>query len=96
MINRTTEIIYQQMKQTTSFQTASAAKKILNSIQSCEVSNQVLGLAAVLICMMHQYNLDHSEVMQIADNIVYSGNDSNMLPDFKVLQKYMKDEWRIN
>ena len=55
----------------------------------------MLGLAAALICMLHQYGLNHIDVLGIADNMVYSGENNNMKPDFKAIQSFMKNEWEI-
>jgi hypothetical protein len=83
------------MLRTTSYDVAMAAMRVMDAIQSDKVANQMLGLAAALICMLHQYGLTHTDVLGIADNMVYSGENNNMKPDFKVIQKFMKDEWEL-
>lgn len=93
--NRTADIIYNQMLQTTSKQVSNAALRIMDSIQTDKVCNQVLGLAAALICMLDQYDLNHVDVLGIAHNMVYSGANNNILPDFKAIKHYMKNEWEI-
>lgn len=95
MGNKTADLIYGQMLETTPAQVSQAALQIMNSIQSDKVCNQMLGLAAALICMLHQYDLSHTDVLGIADNMVYSGENNNMKPDFKAIQNYMKNEWEI-
>lgn len=96
MISRTSDFVYGQMLLTTSKEVAMTALKIADSMQGEKVCNQVLGLAAILICMMHHYNLDHTDVLGIADNIVYSGDNNNMKPEFKVITNYMKDDWALD
>lgn len=95
MRNKTADLIYGQMLQTTPQQVSQAALMIMNSIQSDKVCNQMLGLAAALICMLHQYGLTHTDVLGIADNMVYSGQNNNMKPEFKAIQTFMKNEWEI-
>lgn len=93
--NKTADVIYSQMLQTTPYQVAQAALHIMDSIQGDKVCNQMLGLGAALICMLNQYELNHVDVLGIADNMVYSGDNNNMRPDFKAIQSYMKNEWEL-
>lgn len=93
--NKTADIIYSQMLQTTPKQVSQAALRIMDAIQGDKVCNQMLGLGAALICMLHQYGLSHIDVLGIADNMVYSGENNNMKPDFKAIQNFMKQEWEI-
>lgn len=93
--NKTADLIYTLMVSTSAQKVSSVAKRIIDSIQDDKVENQVLGLAACLIIMLHQYDLNHVDVLGIADNIVYSGLNNNMLPDFKAIKRYMKNEWEI-
>lgn len=73
-LNKTADLIYQRMlNETTAKQISQASLAIMNTIQSDKVQNQLLGLAAALICMLHMYDLSHTDVLGIADNIVYSG-----------------------
>lgn len=93
--NKTADIIYGQMLRTTPKQISHSAIAIMDAIQSDKVCNQMLGLAAALICMLHQYGLSHTDVLGIADNMVYSGLNNNMRPEFKAIQVFMKNEWEI-
>lgn len=68
---------------------------MMDVLQTDKVCNQVLGLAASLICMLDQYELSHIDVLGIAHNMVYSGDNGNIKPDFKVIKSYMKQEWEI-
>lgn len=83
------------MLTTTAKSVADTAKKLINAVQGDKVCNQILGLGALLICMIYQYNLNYTDILGIADNMVYSGDNNNMKPDFKAIQNYMKDEWEI-
>ena len=94
--SRTSDVIYSQMLLTTAKSVAISALKIADSIQSDKVANQVLAMAAILVCMMHHYNLDYTDVLGIADNMVYSGENNNMKPEFKAITNYMKDDWELN
>ena len=93
--NKTADLIYSQMLQTTPYQVVQAALHIMDAIQGDKVCNQMLGLGAALICMLHQYGLSHIDVLGIADNMVYSGENNNIRPDFKAIQNFMKTEWEI-
>ena len=93
--NRTSELIYNQMLSTTAYDVSKTSLAIMNAIQGEKVCNQILGLSAALICMLHQYDLNHVDALGIADNMVYSGDNNNMLPDFRAIQNYMKNEWEI-
>ena len=94
--NKTAELLYDLMLRTTAKRVAVCALKSIDSIQAERVSDQVLGLAAVLICMLNRYGLSHTDVLGIADNIVFSGDNGNMRPDFKAISNFMKTEWEIN
>lgn len=93
--NRTSDLIYNQMLETTPKAVSLTSLAIMNAIQDKEVCNQILGLSAALICMLHQYDLNHVDALGIADNMVYSGDNNNMLPDFRAIQDFMKNEWEI-
>ena len=93
--NRTADILYGQMLDTTDKAVSNAALAIMDAVQDERVCNQMLGLAAALICMLHQYELTHTDVLGIAHNIVYSDENNNMLPAFKAIQRYMKTEWEL-
>lgn len=93
--NKTADIIYNQMLLTTPKQVSYSTVAAMDAIQSDRVCNQILGLAAALICMLHQYDLSHTDVLGIADNMVYSGDNNNMIPEFKAIQRFMKNEWEI-
>lgn len=93
--NKTADVLYSQMLETTPTQVGGAALVAMDALQSHKVCNQILGLAATLICMLHQYGLNHVDVLGIADNMVYSAENNNMRMEFKALQNYMKNEWEI-
>ncbi len=93
--SETAQLLYDLMLRTTPKKVANAALGAIDGVQANRVEEQLLGLAAVLICMLHHYNLSHIDVLGIADNMVYSGDNNNMKPEFKVITKYMKDEWRF-
>lgn len=93
--NKTADIIYNQMQQTTAKSVAKTTLMVMDAIQGEKVCNQALGIGAALICMLHQYGLNHVDVLGIADNMVYSDINNNILPDFKVIKTFMKNEWEI-
>lgn len=93
--NKTASLIYSLMLRTVPKKVSLAALKAIDAVQTERVEDQILGLAAVLICFLNQYELSHIDVLGIADNMVFSGNNNNMKPDFKVIKNYMKNEWEI-
>ena len=93
--NKTAQLVYDLMLRTNPNKVAQSALKVVDSIQADRVEDQLLGLAAVLICMLNQYDLSHVDVLGIADNMVYSGENNNMKPEFKAIKSYMKSEWEI-
>lgn len=95
MKTRTTDILYENMLRTTPVNVATTALKAVNAIQTDKTENQLLGLAAVLVVMLKQYDLTATEVLGIADNYVYSGYNNNPKPEFKALKQFMRDEWAI-
>lgn len=93
--SRTAELIYDLMLRTTPYRVAQSALKAVDSVQADKVEDQILGLSAVLICLLNQYDLSHVDALGIADNMVYSGENNNMKPEFKAIKSYMKSEWEI-
>lgn len=93
--NRTASVIHDLILKTTTKKVANTALTVMDSIQAERVENQILGIAAILICLLDQYGLSHVDVLGIADNMVFSGSNNNMLPEFKVIRNYMKSEWEI-
>lgn len=93
--NKTAELLYQLMLRTTPTRVARSALGAIDGVQGERAEDQLLGLAAVLICLLHQYKLSHVDVLGIADNLVYSGECNNIRPEFKVIRNYMKQEWEI-
>ncbi len=93
--NKTASLIYDLMLRTTPRNVAQTALKAVDSIQSDRVEDQLLGIASVLICLLNQYGLSHIDVLGIADNMVYSGENNNMKPEFKMITHYMKENWNI-
>ena len=93
--NKTAQLVYDLMLRTNPNKVAQSALKVVDSIQADRVEDQLLGLAAVLICMLNQYDLSHVDVLGIADNMVYSGENNNIKPEFKAIKSYMKSEWEI-
>ena len=93
--SRTAELIYDLMLRTTPYRVAQSALKAVDSVQADKVEDQILGLSAVLICLLNQYDLSHVDALGIADNMVYSGENNNMKPEFRAIKSYMKSEWEI-
>lgn len=93
--NRTADILYNKMLETTSKEVSNTALTIMNAVQQEKTANQILGLAATLVCILEQYGLNHVDVLGIADNMVHSAENNNMTKDFKAITHFMKNEWEI-
>ena len=93
--SKTAELLYNLMLRTNPQRVALSALKAIDGVQAEKVEDQLLGLAAVLVCMLNHYGLSHVDVLGIADNMVYSGKNNNMKPEFKAIKNYMKSEWEI-
>lgn len=90
------DVIYNQMIMTEAAEIAPVSLKVMNLIQGEKVSNQILGLTATLLCLLDQYGLSHIDALAEANNIVFSGEDGNMLPDFKSIGKFTQKKWELN
>lgn len=90
--NKTAEILYNKMIMTTPTKVAQASARIVNAIQQLKTEEQMLGIAATLICMLHKYDLNHVDVLGQADTFVYA---SGMRPEFKAIMQFMRDEWQV-
>lgn len=66
----------------------------LNSAEE-EVSNQIVGLAAALICMLQKYDLNHIDVLSAAENLIFSDTNNNMQPVFKQIMEVFKNKEEI-
>lgn len=60
-----------------------------------DVSNQILGLAATLICMLQKYDLNLTDVLGTAESIVFSDKYNNMQPVFKTIMESLKSKEEI-
>ena len=49
---------------------------------------QLMSLAATLLCMLHNYELSIIDVLNITDNMVYSGETNTIQNDFKKIIKW--------
>lgn len=93
--NRTQEILYQQMAVANEVEVSKTAVYILDRIQQLKVHNQLLGLAAALVCLIDVYELKASDILGIAHNIVYNKWNETVAKNFAGIRRYMKKEWAI-
>ena len=90
------DVIYNQMLKADSSVISQTSVDIMNHIQGKEVAAQILGVASTLLCLLDQYALDHTDVLSEAHNMVFSGEDNNMLPAFKAIAQFTKEKWELN
>ena len=87
------DILFQQMlmNDTASVAPLSYGMALWMNRATEDVSKQILGLAATLICMLQKYDLNHIDVLSTAENIVFSDSYNNMQPVFKTIMNTFKD-----
>ena len=79
------EVIYRRMLLATPREVYNTARKLASVIQEEDTHNQLLGIAAVLLCTLHNYNLSYIDVLGIADCLCNSD-------EFNVIKLMMKNE----
>lgn len=94
-MRRTSDILWGKMLMTTPKNVANAALRAINAIQSDKTENQLLGLASAMVVLLNQYEMEATDTLNIAHNLVYSGHCGNMKPEFKALKQFMRDEWEM-
>ncbi len=91
------DVIYNSMLMADSLVVSDVSLKVMKSVQNEDVHNQILGLASTLLCLADQYGLEMTNILSEADNVVFSGGDNNMLPEFKnVITQFTKEKWELN
>ena len=90
------ETLYYQMLSAHSDNVWYVAAGLAASLKTLSVKHQVLGIAALLLCMLHKYGLEHTEVLGIADGMVFSGENNNIHPHFQqIVDFYMTSKEEI-
>lgn len=91
------DILFQQMlmKDTASVAPLSYGMALWMNRATEDVSKQILGLAATLICMLQKYDLNHIDALSTAENIVFSDSYNNMQPAFKTIMNTFKNKEEI-
>jgi len=91
------DILFQQMlmKDTASVAPLSYGMALWMNRATEDVSKQILGLAATLICMLQKYDLNHIDVLSTAENIVFSDSYNNMQPAFQQIMNTFKNKEEI-
>ena len=97
MKDKPADIIYSKMitKNITSVAPLSYGAALWLTNATEDVSDQVLGLAATLLCMLQKYELNHIDVLSTAENIVFSDKNNNMQPAFKTIMNTFKNKEEI-
>lgn len=91
------DILFQQMlmNDTASVAPLSYGMALWMNRATEDVSKQILGLAATLICMLQKYDLNHIDVLSTAENIVFSDSYNNMQPAFQQIMDKFKNKEEI-
>lgn len=91
------DLIFKQMMMTDAKVISDVTQNIMNAVEDEDVHNQILGVASTLLCLLDEYSLDHTDVLAEANNIIFSGEYNNMLPEFKnVITQFIKEKWEMN
>lgn len=86
------DVIYDHMVMADGKRVAAAAMTIMDRLQHETVPNQILGVASLMVLMYEQYDIQPTEALNVADNIIHDlGNYS----DFQGIKAYMKNVWNI-
>ena len=91
------DILFQQMlmNDTASVAPLSYGMALWMNRATEDVSKQILGLAATLICMLQKYDMNHIDVLSTAENIVFSDSYNNMQPAFQQIMNKFKNKEEI-
>lgn len=89
------ELIQTKMLLTDYKAVSQTSLKVMSAIKNEDVENQVLGIAAALLTVLDRYGLNYIDVLGEADSIVFSGENNNMISEFKELQGMMKTKKEI-
>lgn len=91
------DVIYNSMMMADSLVVSDVSLKVMKSVQGEDVHNQILGLASTLLCLVDQYGLEITDILSEANNLVFSGSNNNMLPEFNsVITQFVKEKWELN
>lgn len=94
--SNTADLIHSLMFQSTDSKPVSQTSlKVMKAIQNDSIENQILGVASLLLVFLDRYGLSHIDVLGMADAVVHSGDNNNMLPEFKNCYLFMKNKKEI-
>lgn len=91
----TADLIHSLMLTTDSKAVSQASLKVMKVLINDGVELQILGIAAALLTILDRYGLNYIDVLGMADSIVFSGENNNMLPAFKEIMALMKPKKEI-
>ena len=90
--NKTADLIHSLMMNSDSKAISQTSLKVMKALQNESVENQILGLSSLFLTFLDRYGLNHIDVLGMADSIVFSGENNNMLPEFKTMARLMKNK----
>lgn len=93
--NNSADLIHSLMINSDSKAVSQTSLKVMKAIQNESVENQILGLSSLFLTFIDRYGLNYIDVLGTADAIVFSGENNNMIPDFKNITKLMKNKKEI-
>lgn len=91
----TAQIIHDRMQDAKPEIIAEQASSILRYMKLHTPQEQLLTLASAMIVLCDNYQLDTTNVMSAAHNLVYSGEYTNMHEAFSKLMKQRKMKWEL-
>ena len=93
--NNLADTIYSLMLMADAEAVSQTSLKVMNVLENSGVQLQILGIATALLTILDRYGLNYTDVLGMAECIVFSGRNNNMLQGFKELQLLMQAKKEI-
>lgn len=77
------DIIFEEMLNSTAPEIAPIVYKACKAVKGDIESQKLIALAAALICLLQKHNINCIDVLNNAENIVFSGKNNNVNGLFK-------------
>lgn len=87
--------IHQQMQCANPEIIADLINEVMQRLKCYSLQEQLLTLASALLVLNDNYQLEMTNVLSSAHNLVYSGKYGNMHEVFKKLMKFRKMKWEL-
>jgi hypothetical protein len=92
---RRSETIYQDMVSASAKKVALACTSVMNVLQHFKTSEQFLAIASLLIMLNDNYGIRPIEALNVADNILEANKNNKDIVEFRALNQYFKDDFKL-